>query len=126
MAGSGSLEKRGPNTWRLVVSCGMKGGKQIKKKKTITVKVACEQNNCRGCTKINSCRARKEANKLLTEFSLVIEKGLLIESGKLTFADFVERWIRDYAGSIYEGTKNKIIRKTTFSAAISCEPASSI
>ncbi len=117
MAGSGSLEKRGPNTWRLVVSCGMKGGKQIKKKKTITVKVACEQN---------SCRASKEANKLLTEFSLVIEKGLLIESGKLTFADFVERWIRDYAGSIYEGTKNKIIRKTTFSAAISCEPASSI
>jgi len=83
MASAGSLEKRGPKTWRLVVSCGMKEGRQIKKKKTVTVKVACEQNNCRGCTKINSCRARKEANKLLTEFTLEIEKGLLIEPGKL-------------------------------------------
>jgi|BioPla2DNA2_1021312.scaffolds.fasta_scaffold04383_2 integrase len=99
MASAGSLEKRGPKTWRLVVSCGMKEGRQIKKKKTVTVKVACEQNNCRGCTKINSCRARKEANKLLTEFTLEIEKGLLIEPGKLTFADFVERWIRDYGNS---------------------------
>jgi integrase len=99
MAGLGSLEKRGPKTWRLVVSCGMKGDQQIKKKKTVTVKNSCEQSSCRGCAKLNSCRARKEANKLLMEYALEIEKGLLIDSGKLTFADFVERWIRDYAES---------------------------
>ncbi|MDD4169585.1 MAG: tyrosine-type recombinase/integrase [Desulfotomaculaceae bacterium] len=97
MAGSGSLEKRGPNTWRLVVSCGMKGDKQLKKRKTVTTKNSCEKSSCRGCATIDKCRARREANRLLTEYALAIEKGQLVDSGRLTFADFVERWIRDYA-----------------------------
>ncbi|OPX88280.1 MAG: Transposase [Pelotomaculum sp. PtaB.Bin104] len=104
MAGSGSLEKRGPNTWRLVVSCGMKGDKQIKKKKTVTVKNSCDQSSCRGCEKINSCRARKEANKLLMEYVIEVEKGLLIDPGRLTFTDIVELW-RD-------NTEKKLAPKT--------------
>jgi|GEM_PF-1485757 len=96
MAGTGSLEKRGDNTWRLVVSCGMKGDKQIKKKKTVTVKVACEQKTCRNCTRTTRCQSRREAEKLLTEFVIEIEKGMYIDPTKLTFADFVERWLKDY------------------------------
>ena len=99
MAGKGSLEKRGDNTWRLVASCGMKGDKQIKKRKTVTVKVACGQKSCKGCTRTARCQARREAEKLLAEFVLEIEKGMFIEPGKLTFADFVERWLKDYAES---------------------------
>lgn len=97
MAGKGSLEKRGDNTWRLVVSCGMKGDQQVKKKKTVTVKVACKQKTCRGCTRTVRCQARREAEKLLAEFVLEIEKGMFIEPARLSFKDFVERWIRDYA-----------------------------
>lgn len=99
MAGKGSLEKRGDNTWRLVASYGMKGDKQIKKTKTVTVKVACEQKSCKGCTKTARCQARREAEKLLAEFTLEIEKGLFIEPAKLTFSDFVERWLKDYGAT---------------------------
>lgn len=96
MAGKGSLEKRGNKTWRLVASCGMKGAKQVKKKKTVTVKVACEEKTCKGCARTARCQARREAEKSLAEFVLEIEKGLFIDPSKLTFKDFVERWIKDY------------------------------
>lgn len=97
MAGKGCLEKRGVNTWRLVFSNGMKGDKQIKKKKSVTVKVACEEKTCRNCTRTARCHARREAEKLLAEFVVEIEKGLFIEPTKLSFSDFVVRWTRDYA-----------------------------
>jgi integrase len=96
MAGKGSLEKRGDNTWRLVASCGMKGNNQIKKKKTVTVKVACEQKSCQGCTRTARCRCRREAEKLLAEFVIEIEKGNYIDPSRLSFTEFVERWFRDY------------------------------
>ncbi|MCL6634894.1 MAG: site-specific integrase [Peptococcaceae bacterium] len=107
MAGKGSIEKRGVNTWRLVASCGMKDGRQVKKTKNVTVKVACDQKSCKGCTRAARCQARREAEKLLAEFVLEIEKGTFIEPTKLTFKDFVERWLRDY------GEKN-LAPKTLF------------
>lgn len=97
MAGAGSLEKRGDKTWRLIASCGMKGDKQIKKNRTVTVKVACEQKSCKGCSRTARCQARREVEKLLTEFIMEIEKGIFIDPTKLTFQDFVERWLKDYA-----------------------------
>lgn len=96
MVGKGSLEKRGDNTWRLVVSCGMRGDQQIKKTKTVAVRVACKQKTCRNCSRITRCQARREAEKLLAEFTLEIEKGHFIEPSKLTFKDFVDRWLKDY------------------------------
>ncbi|NPV80167.1 MAG: site-specific integrase [Firmicutes bacterium] len=93
----GSLEKRGKNSWRLIVSCGMgPDGKQEKKTKTVSVDTPCLEKSCRGCDKLTRCKARKEADKLLAEFSLEVEKGLYIAPSKLTFKDFMERWIRDY------------------------------
>lgn len=97
MAGKGSIEKRGDNTWRLIASCGMKGDKQMKKTKSVTVKVACEQKTCQGCTRTARCQARREAEKLLAEFVVEVEKGLYIEPSKLTFKEFVERWLKNYA-----------------------------
>lgn len=97
MAGKGSIEKRGENTWRLIVSAGMKEDKQIKKKKSITTTASCPESSCRGCSKISRCKARKEVEKALAEFVLEIEKGVYFEPTKLTFKDFTDRWLRDYA-----------------------------
>lgn len=94
----GSIEKRGKNSWRLVVSCGLDGeGNQIKKTKSVTVNTDCPEKSCKGCAKITRCRARKEAEQALAEFVLEIEKGTFVAPSKLTFKDFVERWLRDYA-----------------------------
>ena len=97
MAGKGSVEKRGENTWRLIVSAGMKDDKQVKKKKSVTTTVSCPESSCRGCSKVSRCKARKEVEKLLAEFVLEIEKGVYFEPTKLTFKDFADRWLRDYA-----------------------------
>lgn len=77
---AGSIEKRGKESWRLTVSAGIDSeGNQIRIRKTIKAKSKRE--------------AEKELAKMVTE----IEKGQFVEPTKLTFADFVERWIEDYA-----------------------------
>jgi len=75
----GSVEKRGENSWRLVVSFGMKDGKQVKHNRTV------------------HCKSEAEARKLLPEFYTEVERGLVIDGKKMTFKDFVERWLKDYA-----------------------------
>ncbi|MEW5954698.1 MAG: tyrosine-type recombinase/integrase [Bacillota bacterium] len=98
MAGKGTLQKRGSNTWLLTVACGLNGAKkQIRKTKTVTVEQACELKSYTGCQKITRCRARGEAEKELALFIDRIEKGQYIAPSKLTFSDFVARWMRDYA-----------------------------
>lgn len=97
MAGKGSIEKRGENTWRLVVSAGMRDKQQIKKKKTVTTDTNCPEKSCSDCKKITRCKARREAERLLAEFTVEVEKGTFIEPTKLTFRDFTDRWLRDYA-----------------------------
>jgi len=97
MAGKGTTQKRGSNSWRLTVNCGMDAnGKQIRKTKTITVEHACEKKSCKNCSKIGRCRARKEAEKQLGLFAAEVEKGLYAEPSKLIFKNFAERWLRDY------------------------------
>lgn len=79
---AGSIEKRGENRWRLVVSGGTgPDGKRIKHTKTI------------------QATSRREAEKELAKFVAEVEKGLYVEPSKLTFKDFVERWLRDYGES---------------------------
>lgn len=87
---AGSIEKRGDNTWRLIVSRGRgPDGKRIQYKKTVKAK------------------SKRQAEKLLAEFVTEVEKGQYIEPSKLTFADFVDRWLKDY------GEKN-LAPKTLF------------
>ena len=77
---AGSIENRGKNSYRLIVSCGMDNdGNQIKKTRTV------------------KASSPKEAEKLLAIFIAEIEKGQFVAPSKLTLSDFVERWLRDYA-----------------------------
>lgn len=75
----GSIEKRGKNSWRLVVSGGFgPDGKRVRYTRTVK-------------------GSRREAEKELAKMVAEIEKGQFAQPSKLTFKDFVERWLRDYA-----------------------------
>lgn len=77
---AGSIEKRGKNSYRLVVEGGRDAnGKRIKYTRSI---------------KVSSKRA---AEKELAKFVTEVESGHYIDPSKLTFSQFVDRWIRDYA-----------------------------
>lgn len=85
---AGSIQKRGNNKYLLTVSLGRGAkGKRLRYTQTIEAK-----ND-------------KEAEKKLAEFLVSVEKGTYIEPSKLTFFDFVQRWVRDYA-------KNTLAPKT--------------
>ncbi|WP_347491157.1 site-specific integrase [Desulfoscipio sp. XC116] len=111
---AGSLEKRGLRSWRLIYSDKGPTGR-VKKTKTITVEQTCEKTSCKGCAKISRCKIRGEVEKQLALFVDAIEKGAFICPAKLTFSDFVERWLRDYAEPNLEpktvhGYKEKLTR----------------
>jgi len=77
---TGYVENRGKNTWRLVVNDGYTpDGKRKRNTKTIKAK------------------NKREAEQLLGQLIAEIEKGRFIDPTKLTFKDFAERWLSDYA-----------------------------
>lgn len=81
-----AIEKRGESSYRLTVSCGYdKQGKKIVKRKTIDL------------SHIKPNKQLEEANKQWILFKDEIEKGAFLDSGKITFEDFVQKWITDYA-----------------------------
>lgn len=81
-----AIEKRGENSYRLTVSCGYdKQGKKIVKRKTIDL------------SHIKPNKQLDEATKQWILFKAEIEKGLFLDSGKITFEDFIEKWLKDYA-----------------------------
>lgn len=77
---AGWVEKRGEKKWRLNVpgGTGPDGKRKIFRKNV-------------------EAKSKREAEKLLDLFSAEVLKGEYIEPSKLTFADFAERWLRDYA-----------------------------
>ncbi len=77
---AGSIEQRGENTFRLVVS-EMRDGKRVKHYRTI------------------QAASRREASKELAKFVAEIEAGQYVDPSKQTFAEFVQRWLKDYAES---------------------------
>ena len=75
---AGSIEKRGKDTYRLVVSCGYNlDGKPAKHTKTVH------------CTK-------KEAEVELAKFVTKVQSGMVADGKSMTFAEFTEIWKRDY------------------------------
>lgn len=75
---AGSIEKRGKDTYRLVVSCGYNlDGKPAKYTKTVH------------CTK-------KEAEIELAKFVTKVQSGMVADGKSMTFAEFTEIWKRDY------------------------------
>lgn len=81
-----AIEKRGQNSYRLTVSCGYdKSGKQIVKRKTI--------NLCH----IKPNKQEEEAKRQFVLFKNEVEKGIFLDAGKITFEEFTEKWLKDYA-----------------------------
>lgn len=77
---TGSIEKRGKNSYRLVVFKGYDlDGKAIRHQKTI------------------HCKNKSEAQTELAKFLTQVESGLVVDGSVPTFAQFVEIWTRDYA-----------------------------
>jgi integrase len=81
-----SIEKRGESSYRLTVSCGYdKQGKKIRKYKTIDL------------SNVRPNKQLEEAQKQFALFENEVKKGLYLDSGKITFEDFIEKWLKDYA-----------------------------
>lgn len=81
-----AIEKRGDNSYRLTVSCGYgKQGKKVMKRKTVDL------------SHIKPNKQLEEANKQWILFKDEIEKGMYLDSGKITFEEFIEKWLKDYA-----------------------------
>ena len=80
------IEKRGDNSYRLEVSCGYdKKGVQIRKRKTINLK------------HIKPEKQMNEATKQLHLFEEEVEKGTFLDAGKMSFEEFIDKWLVDYA-----------------------------
>ncbi len=76
---TGSIEKRGKNSYRLVVFKGYDlDGKPIRHQKTV------------------HCKNKSEAQIELAKFLTQVESGLVVGGTVPTFAQFVEIWTRDY------------------------------
>ena len=81
-----AIEKRGENSYRLTVSCGYdKEGKKLRKYKTIDL------------SNLTVKKQLVEAQRQFVLFQEDIKKGVYVNSDKITFKEFIEKWISDYA-----------------------------
>jgi len=84
-----SIRKRGKNSWQITVSCGYDiNGKKITVPKTV-----------RRPPGMTDKQWEKELKKIALEFERQVESGQYLDGSKMTFAEFVEKWIKDYASS---------------------------
>lgn len=82
-----SIKKRGEHSYRITVSCGYdSGGKKLVKSKTITLEPGLTEK-----------QIDKELQRQAVLFEKEVESGTCLDGGKITFAEFVERWLKDYA-----------------------------
>ncbi|MDR6884323.1 site-specific integrase [Bacillus sp. 3255] len=85
-----SIEKRGANSWRLVVEAGYDAkGKRLKKYKAIKVEDP-------GLLK-SAKRLKEYLQDELTRFKIEVEAGEYIAPEKMTFEAFVREWENKYA-----------------------------
>lgn len=82
-----SLEKRSENSYRITVSVGYDGnGKQIKRQKTIKLD-----------PKLKEKQKEKELERQAFLFQEEVDRGTYLDADKLTFGQFIEKWLKDYA-----------------------------
>lgn len=82
-----AIEKRGENSYRLTVSCGYDSkGKKIFKKKTINLPANMTEK-----------QREKELQKQFNLFQEAVEKGTYLDGSKITFGEFINKWLVDYA-----------------------------
>ncbi len=77
---AGSIQNRGNNKYFLTISCGYDGsGRRIRHTRTV------------------EASSPRDAEKKLALFIAEIEKGQYMDSPKLTFAEFIRKWLEEYA-----------------------------
>lgn len=82
-----SIEKRGENTYRITVSDGYdSNGKKIRKRKVIELQP--------GLTKK---QIEAELKRQAVLFEEEVKNGTYIDAGKVTFGEFIDKWVQDYA-----------------------------
>ena len=82
-----SIEKRSKNTYRVTVSTGYDAnGKKQFKKKTFTLDEG-----------MTDKQKEKELTRLSVLFEKEVESGTFLDGEKITFSEFTERWLVDYA-----------------------------
>lgn len=82
-----SIRQRGENSFQITVSNGYDvNGKKLIKTKTVTLD-----------PKLTSKQAKGELEKLALQFETQVERGTVLDGSKMTFAEFVDRWLKDYA-----------------------------
>jgi len=82
----GQIEKRGLNTYRLVVECGFDNQKK-RKRKYKTIKL---QSN------LTDKQIENEIIVQLDRFEKEVQKGTYLD-GNITLNEFAEKWLKDYA-----------------------------
>jgi len=82
-----SIRQRSKNSWQITVSNGYdSNGRKLIKQKSIKLDPA-----------LTPRQVEKEIDRLALEFEMQVEKGTYLDGAKMTFADFVDRWLIDYA-----------------------------
>jgi len=82
-----SIEKRSNNSYRITVSSGYDSqGKQIRKKRTVTLPAGLTER-----------QKKKEIQKQTVLFEREVQNGTYLDGDKITFAEFSEKWLTDYA-----------------------------
>lgn len=81
-----AIEKRGESSYRLTIACGRdKQGRKIQKRKTVDL------------SDIKPNKREEEAYRQWIIFKDEVEKGTFMDSDKITFEDFILKWLQDYA-----------------------------
>ncbi len=81
------IQKRGDNSYRIIVSNGYDiKGKKIPAMKTVRLDPT-----------LSPKKKESELSRLSAEFEQEVKNGLFLDGSKITFAEFSERWMKDYA-----------------------------
>ena len=82
-----SIEKRSENTYRIAVSNGYDSkGKKIRKYKTVKLD-----------NSLTEKQKEKELQKQAVLFEQIVESGTFLDGEKITFGEFINKWLIDYA-----------------------------
>jgi len=82
-----SIEKRGENSYRIIVSAGYDvNGIKIRHKKKVELEPG-----------LSPAKIEKELKRQATLFEEEVRKGTYLDGSKITFAEFLEKWFKDYA-----------------------------
>ena len=86
-----SIEKRTENTYRITVSCGYApNGSKIRKYKKATLPEGLSEK-----------QKKIELNKIAVMFERTVINGTYLDGEKVTLAEFVDKWLEDYAKRHY-------------------------